>query len=135
MDGFESIAYPITTLTQKYKKFEWSEVCQKSFQMYKDRLTSTFVLTLLEGTKSFGLYCDAYCVGPGCVLMQHVNVLSYAFRQLKVHERNYSTHDLQLATIVFSMKIWSYYMNGVHVNVFTDHKSLQYMFTTKEMNL
>ena len=71
MDGFASIASPLTTLTQKSKKFEWSEACERSFQILKDRLTFASVLTLSEGTKGFVVYCDASRVGLGCVLMQH----------------------------------------------------------------
>ena len=71
MDGFASIASPLTTLTQKSVKFEWSEACERSFQILKDRLTSAPVLTLQEGTKGFVVYCDASRVGFDCVLMQH----------------------------------------------------------------
>ena len=109
VDGFVSIASPLTTLTQKSKKFEWSEACEKVFELLKDRLTSTRVLTLAEGTKGFVVYCDASRVGLGCVLMQHGKVIAYAIRQLKVHERNYPTHDLELASVVFYFKIWRLY--------------------------
>ena len=86
MDGFTSIASPLTTLTQKSKKFEWSEACEKSFQLLKDRLTSAPVLTLLEGTKGLMVYYDSSQVGLGCVLMQHWKVIAYTSRKLKVHE-------------------------------------------------
>ena len=118
-------------LTQKSMKFEWLEAYKKSFQLLKDRLTSAPVLTLLEGTKGFVVYCDASRVGLGCVLMQLGKVIAYASRQLKVHERNYPTHDLELASVVFALKIWRHYSYGVHVDVFTNHKSLQYMFNLK----
>ena len=95
VDGFVSIASPLTTLTQKSKKFEWSESCEKSFQLLKDMLTSAPVLTLLEGTKCFMVYSDASQVGLGSVLMQHEKVIAYASKQLKVHERNYPIHDLE----------------------------------------
>ena len=71
VDGFASIASPLTTLTQKFKKFEWSEACEKSFQLLKDRLTFALVLTLQEGTKGFVVYCDTSRVGLGCVFMEH----------------------------------------------------------------
>ncbi|KAH0642123.1 hypothetical protein KY290_035222 [Solanum tuberosum] len=112
VEGFFSIASPLTTLTQKKAKFVWSKACDKSFQELKDRLTSALVLTLPEGTNSFVVYCDAFRVGLGCVLMQHGNVIAYASKQLK---RNY--------------------LYGVHVDVFTDHKSLQYVFIQKDLNL
>ena len=67
--------------------------------------------------------------------MQHGKVIAYAYRQLKVHEKNYPTHDLELAAVVFALKIWRHYLYGVHVAVFTNHKSLQYVFTQKKLNL
>ncbi|WMV33750.1 hypothetical protein MTR67_027135 [Solanum verrucosum] len=101
------------------------------FQSLKDRqifaktkLTTTSVLTSLDGSNGYVVYCDASRVGLGCVLMQQVKVIAYASRQLKVHEKNYLTRDLELAVIVFSLKILRHYLCGVHINVFTDHKSL-----------
>ena len=103
----------------------------KSFQLLNDRLTSALMLTLPEGTKGFVVHCYASCVGLGCVLMQHGNVIAYASRKLKVHKQNYLTHDLELAAVLFALKIWRHYSYGVHVDVFTDQKSLQYVFTQK----
>ena len=74
-------------------------------------------------------------MGSGCVPMQHKKVIVYASRQLKVHEKNYPTHDLAIEAVVFTLKIWRHYLYGVHVYVFTDHKSLQCVFTQKELNL
>src|SRR5688572_1241028 len=74
-------------------------------------------------------------MGFGFVLMQHAKFIAYASRQLKIHEKNYPTHDLELAAVVFALKLWRHYLYGVHVDVFTDHKSLQYVFTQKELNL
>ena len=102
MDGFASIASPLTTLTQKSKKFEWLEACEKSFQLLKDGPTSAPVLTSLEGTKGFVVYCDSFCVGLGCVLMEHWKVIAYDSRKLNVHERKYPIHDLELATVACS---------------------------------
>ena len=82
------------------------------------------MLTLPEGTKGFVLYYDEYHVGLGCELMQHGKVIAYASRKLKVHERNYPTHDLELVVVVFALKKWRHYLYGVHIDVFTDHKSL-----------
>ena len=94
VEGFSSISSPLTRLTQKKEKFQWSLDCEKSFQELKDRLTKAPVLTLPEGSDGFVVYCDASRVGLGCVLMQNGKVISYASRQLKVHEKNYPTHDL-----------------------------------------
>ena len=125
----------MTRLTQKKVKFLWSESCEKSFQELKTRLTSAPILTLPDGVDGFVVYCDASRVGLGCVLMQKGKVIAYASRQLKPHEKNYPTHDLELAAVVFALKIWRHYLYGVHVDVFTDHKSLQYVFTQRELNL
>ena len=123
VDGFTSIESPLTTFTQKSKNFEWSEVCENSFQMLKDRLTFVTVLNLLEGTKGFNVYCDASRMGLWCVHIQHGKVIAYASRQLKVHERNYPTNDLELAVVVLALKILRYYLYGFHVDVFTNHRS------------
>ena len=104
MNGFASIASPLITLIQKIKKFEWSKVCERSFQIFKDRLSSAPVLTLPKGTKVFAVYCDASQVGLGCVLIKHGKVVAYASSQLKMHERNYPTHDLILVAMVFALK-------------------------------
>ena len=81
------------------------------------------------------VYCDTSRVGFGCVLMQHGKVIAYASRQLNVHEKNYPTCDLELAAVVFALKMWRHYLYGVHMDVYTDQKSLQYVFTQKELNL
>ena len=81
------------------------------------------------------VYSDASRQGLGCVLMQNDRVIAYASRQLKKYEENYPTHDLELAAVVFALKIWRHYLYGVPCRIFTDHKSLQYIFTKKELNL
>ena len=81
------------------------------------------------------IYCDASRVGLGCVLLQRDKVIYYASRKFKVHEKNYPTHDLSLAAVVFSLEIWRHNLCGIHVDVFTDHKSLHYVFIQKELNL
>ena len=121
---FVSIESPLTTLIQKSKKIEWSEAYERFFQILNDRLTSAPVLTLKEGTKGLFVHYDTSRVGLGCVLIPYVKVVAYASRQLKVHERNYPTHNLELAAMVFALKIWRHYLYGVHVDVYTDHKSL-----------
>jgi len=93
------------------------------------------VLPLPEGSEGDVVYCNASSFGLGCVLMQHGKVIAYASRQLRKHEKNYPTHDLELAAVVHALKIWRHYLYGVHVDIFTDHKSLQYIFRQKELNL
>nr|XP_033510298.1 uncharacterized protein LOC117275054 [Nicotiana tomentosiformis] len=97
VEVFSSISSPLTRLTQKKVKFQWSDTCEKSFEELKKRLTSAQVLTLPEGTEGFIVYCDASGAGLGGVLMQHGKVTAYASRQLKAHEKNYLTHDLEIA--------------------------------------
>ncbi|KAH0684682.1 hypothetical protein KY289_022434 [Solanum tuberosum] len=120
---------------RKKVKFQWSNDCEKSFAELKTRLTTTPVLSLPEGSNDYVIYFDSSRVGLSCLLMQQGKVIAYASRQLKVHEKNYPTHDLELVSVVFALKIWRHYLYGVHVDVFTDHKSLQYVFTQKELNL
>lgn len=93
------------------------------------------MLTLPEGTKVFVVYCDLSQVGLGCLIMQHGKVMAYVCSHLKIHEPYYPTHDLELAVGVFSFKICRYYLYRVHVDVFTNHKSLQYVLTQNELNL
>ncbi|WMV50210.1 hypothetical protein MTR67_043595 [Solanum verrucosum] len=93
----------------------------------KDRLTSARMLTLSEGTNGFVVYYDPSRIGLRCILMKNGKVIAYASRQLKIHGKNYPTHDLELATFVFSIKIWRHYIYRVHVDAFTDYKSFQYL--------
>jgi hypothetical protein len=85
--------------------------------------------------KGFDVYCDASRQGLGCVLMQEGKVVAYASRQLRKHEQNYPTHDLELAVVEHALKIWRHYMNGNKCQIFTVHKSLKYIFTQKDLNL
>ena len=133
--GFSKIAGPLHCLTRKRVKFEWTDRCEGSFQTLKERLTSAPVLTMLEGNEGFEVYSDASYQGLGCVLMQHKRVVAYASRQLKKHELNYLTHDLELAAVIFALKTWRHYLYRVTCQIFTDHKSLKYLFTQKELNL
>ena len=135
VEGFSKIATPLTKLTRKEEKFIWSEACQNSFDELKQRLTTAPVLTLPSGSEGFTVYCDASKQGLGCVLMQHDRVIAYASRQLKKHEVNYPTHDLELTTVVFALRIWRHYLYGVPCRIFTDHKSLQYLFSQKDLNM
>ena len=135
IEGFSKITGPLHGLTRKGVKFEWTDRCEGSFQTLKERLTSAPVLTLPEGNEGFEVYNDASYQGLGCVLMQHKRVVAYAFRQLKKHELNYPTHDLELAAVIFALKTWRHYLYGATCQIFTDHKSLKYLFTQKELNL
>ena len=135
VEGFSKIASPLTKLTRKDVKYDWVDACQQSFEELKDRLTSAPVLALPNGKDGFVVYSDASRQGLGYVLMQNDRVIAYSSRQLKKHEENYPTHDLELAVVMFALKIWRHYLYGVPYRIFTDHKSLQYIFTQKELNL
>ena len=91
-------------------------------------MTSAPVLTLPSGDEGYTVYCDAFRVGLGCVLLQIGKVITYASCQLKKYEQDYSTHDLEMATVVFTLKIWRHYLYGVTCEIYTDHKSLKYIF-------
>ena len=135
VEGFSKIEAPLTKLTRKDVKYYWVDACQQSFEELKGRLTSALVLALANGRDGFVVYSDASRQGLGCALMQNDRVIVYASRQLKKHEENYPTHDLELAAVVFTLKIWRHYLYGVPYRIFIDHKSLQYIFTQKELNL
>ncbi|GKE38561.1 putative reverse transcriptase domain-containing protein, partial [Tanacetum coccineum] len=135
IEGFSKIAKPMTKLTQKKVKFEWGDKQETAFQLLKQKLCSAPILALPEGSEDFIVYCDASIKGLGAVLMQREKVISYASRQLKIHEKNYTTHDLELGAVVFALKIWRHYLYGTKCTVFTDHKSLQHILDQKELNM
>ncbi|WMV24323.1 hypothetical protein MTR67_017708 [Solanum verrucosum] len=117
------------------QKIEATEKCEESFQKLKTLLTTAHILALPVEGKDFVVYCDVSHLGLGAVLMQDKNVIAYASRQLKVHKRNYSTHDLELAAVVFALKIWRHYLYSVKCEIFNDHRSIQHVFTQKDLNL
>ncbi|GJW51480.1 putative reverse transcriptase domain-containing protein [Tanacetum coccineum] len=125
----------MTKLTQKKVKFEWGDKQETAFQLLKQKLCSAPILALPEGSEDFIAYCDASKKGLGAVLMQREKVISYASRQLKIHEKNYTTHDLELGAVVFALKIWRHYLYGTKCTVYTDHKSLQHILDQKELNM
>ena len=129
VEGFSKIAAPLTKLTRKDVKYDWVDAYQQSFKELNGRLTSAPVLALPNGRDEFMVYSDASRQGLGCVLMQNDGVIAYASRQLKKHEENYPTHDLELAAVVFALKLWRHYLYGVPCRIFRDHKSFQYIFT------
>jgi len=135
IENFLKIAKPMTELLKNGVKFEWTQACEEAFQTLKDRLTTTPVLAQPNISKSFDVYCDASRIGLGCVLMQEDRVVAYASRQLKRHEENYPTHDLELAAVVHALKIWRHYLLGNYCNIYTDHKSLKYIFTQSDLNM
>src|SRR3989442_11450547 len=132
--GFSLITAPLTKLLHKDVPFVWSEACQNSFDRLKEKLTTAPVLTIPSGTAGFVVYSDASHQGLGCVLMQRGNVVAYASRQLRTHEKSYPVHDLELAAVVFALKIWRHYLYGETFQIFTDHQSLKYLMTQKELN-
>ncbi|GKB09679.1 putative reverse transcriptase domain-containing protein [Tanacetum coccineum] len=135
IEGFLKIAKSMTKLTQKGVKFDWGEKEENAFQLIKQKLCSAPILALPEGSEDFVVYCDASHKGLGAVLMQREKVIAYASRQLKIHEKNYTTHDLELGSVVFALKIWRHYLYGTKCTVFTDHKSLQHILDQKELNM
>nr|GFB36035.1 putative reverse transcriptase domain-containing protein [Tanacetum cinerariifolium] len=112
IEGFSKIAKPMTKLTQKKVKFKWGDKQEAAFQLLKQKLCSVPILALPEGSEDFIVFSDASIKGLGDVLMQREKVISYASRQLKIHEENYTTHDLELDAVVFALKIWRYYLYG-----------------------
>jgi hypothetical protein len=135
VEGFSSIARPLTQLLKKDKKFEWTEKCEQSFQELKKRLVTAPILTMPDITKIFDVYCDASKLGLGSVLMQDGKVIAYLSCQLRSHELNYPTHDLELATVVHALKTRRHYLMGNRCEIYTDHKSLKYIFSQKELNM
>jgi hypothetical protein len=96
----------LTSLLEKGKEFKWDEACQKCFEELKKRLTTAPILVMPNIHKGFDVYCDASHLGLGCVLTQEGKVIAYASRQLRKREKNYPTHDLELAAVVHALKIW-----------------------------
>ncbi|GJS09691.1 putative reverse transcriptase domain-containing protein [Tanacetum coccineum] len=133
--NFSKIAKPLTSLTQKNQKYVWGVEQEEAFQTLKNNLCDAPILTLPDGVEDFVVYCDASNQGLGCVLMQRGKVIAYASRQLKTHEKNYTTHDLELGAVVFALKIWRHYLYGTKSVIYTDHKSLQHIFDQKELNM
>jgi hypothetical protein len=127
IEGFSTIASSLIKLTCKEVRFVWSVECEASFRELKERLTFAPVLALPSRIKGFVVYSDASKKGLGCVLIQHKRVIAYALRQLKSHEVNYLVHDLELAAMVFALRVWRHYLYGSQVQIFTDHKSLKYL--------
>jgi hypothetical protein len=133
IEGFSKICKPMTELLEKDKQFKWTPACESSFQELKKRLMTAPVLMMPDMEKPFSIYCDVSGQGLQCLLMQDGRMEAYASRQLRKHEVNYPTHDLELATVVHALKIWRHYLMGKRCELYMDHKSLKYIFT--QMNL
>ena len=152
----------MTELLKKGVRFNWDDKCEQTFQTLRELLTSALALAQPDITRPFDVYCDAsgaglgyvlslfvlagyysaintYCdessTGLGCVLMQDQRVIAYVSRALRRHEENYATHSLELAAVVHALKIWRHYLLGNPVHIYSDHKSLKYIFTQSELNL
>ena len=128
IEDFSLLAAPMTRLTRKEVRFEWSDLCEKAFQTLKRRLTSAPILIVLEMGQRYTVFCDASKDGLGCIFLKSGRVVAYGSRQLKNHEQNYPTHDMDLATVVFALEIWRHYLYGEQFEVFSNHKSLKYIF-------
>ena len=133
--GFSITATPMTRLLQKNVRFKWIEKCQASFEKLKAFLTEVLDLTQPTHSKEYVIFSDASLNGLGCVLMLEGKVVAYASKQLKTHEKNYLTHDLELAAIVFALKILRHYLYEEKCFIYIDHKSLKYLSSQRELNL
>ena len=125
----------MTRLTRKEVKFDWDDRYEEAFQELKRRLTSTPILIVLDMGQGYTVYCDALRAGLGCVLMQSGRVVAYGSHQLKNYEQNYPTHDMELAVVVFALKIWHHYLYGEQFEVYSDLKSPKYIFTDRDLNM
>jgi hypothetical protein len=128
ISGFSKIAHSITSLQRKEKKFQWNEECERSFQRLKQLLTSAPILKIADPNKDYVVCIDVCKEGLGGVLSQEGFVVFYESRKLKEHERNYATHDLELAVIIHALRKWRNYLMGKRFELRTDHNSLKYLF-------
>ena len=129
IEDFSWLAAPMTRLTRKEVKYEWNDPCERAFQELKRRLKTSLILIVPKRGQRYMVYCDTSKDELGCVLMQFGRVVAYGSWQLKNHERNYPTHNLELEAIVFALKIWRHYLYGEQFEVFSDHKSLKYLYS------
>ena len=135
IENFSRLAAPMTKLTRKEVKFDWDDRCEEAFQELKRRLTTAPILVVPDRGQGYTVYCDASRAGLGCVLMQSGRVVAYGSCQLKNHEQNYPIHYMELAAIVFALNIWRHYLYGEQFEVYSDHKSLKYIFTQRDLNV
>jgi hypothetical protein len=133
--NFSRIVKPMTELLKKGVKFSWDQKCEDAFHTLRAHLTTAPVLAQPDVSKPFDIYCDASGIGLGCVLMQDNRVIAYASRALRTHEQNYPTHDLERAAVIHALQIWRYHLMGTKCHIYTDHKSLKYIFTQADLNM
>ena len=122
-------------LTRREVRFDWDDRCEEAFQELKRRLTSAPILIFPDRGQGYTVYCEASKARLGCVLMQSGRIVAYGSRQLKNHEQNYPTHDMELAAVVFDLKIWRHYLYREEFEVYSYHKSLKYIFTQRDLNM
>ena len=134
-ENFSRLATLMMRLTRKEVKFDWNDRCEEAFQELKRRLTTASILIVPERGHGYLVYCDASRAELGCVLMQSRRVVAYGSRQLKNHEQNYPTHDMELAAVVFTLNIWLHYLYGEQFKVYSDHKSQKYIFMQRDLNM
>jgi hypothetical protein len=134
IEGFSRISHPITSLQKKGTKFEWTTKCEENFQLLKELLTSAPILKIADPNENFVVCTDACKEGLGGVLTQNGHVISYESRNIKEHERNYATHDLELASIVHALKMWRHYLMGNKFELRIDHSGLKYLFEQPTLN-
>jgi hypothetical protein len=133
--NLSKISKPITELLKKYNKYMWCKGCDDSFNTLRKLLTASPMLEQPDIAKLFDVYCDASGTGLGCVLMQEGQVILYSSRQLRRREENYPTHDLELAAMVMALRTCQHYLLENVVHIYTDHKSLKYIFTQQHLNM
>jgi hypothetical protein len=133
--NFSKITKPIIELLKKGNKYAWSDASDEAFQILKKLLTTSPVLAQPDIEKPFDVYCDASGTGLGGVLMQEGWVISYSLWQLRHHEEHYPTNDLELVTMVMALRTWWHYLLGNVAHIYTDHKSLKYIFTQPNLNM
>jgi hypothetical protein len=133
--GFSKIAHPITSLQNKGTKFEWTPNCEDKFNLLKELLTSAPVLKIVAPNESFVVCTDTCKEVLGGVLMQNGHVIVYESRNLKDHERNYATHDLEISSIVHALRMWRHYLMGKRFEIRIDHIALKYLFEQPTLNV
>jgi hypothetical protein len=134
IEGFSNISNPITSLQRKEVKFQWTLDCEKSFQHLKQLLKSAPILRITDPDEDFIVCTNACNEGLGGILSQNGFVICYESRKLKDHERNYDTHDLELATIVHALRKWRHYLMGKRFELRTNHNDLKYLFDQPNLN-
>jgi hypothetical protein len=131
--NFSKITKPMTKLLEKEAKFKWRPQCEEAFLTLKKLLTTAPVLAQPDIEKPFDVYCDAFGTVIGGVLMQYGHAIAYASQQLRHHKEHYPTHDLELLAVIHTFKVWRHYLLGNLVHIYTDHKSLTYLFTQPDL--